>query len=408
MKKYVTLFLLYSLTLSAGEVLTWDEALVRVMDSSPRLKVFSNEIGEKSGLLIQSESLPNPVFAYSVENVFGYRNWRGWKSAESRYELGQLVELGGKRGYRTRAASYQVFAVQTELEVEKLRLLHRLSKLFAEASAEQEQLKLLKGQAIVAEKVFEVVRSKAEEGRGSVIDQKKAEIEYYTSKLDVEKAHVNFMIAKERLATLWGDTVPDFEFIDWPFYEVESPASLEICQSELINHPEWVRIQFELLSSKQNICLERAERIPDITLTVGYKTQQDTHDKGFVLGASMPLQVFNQNQGNIQKARSESQKIYERGVEVSLNLKLKQQTSHKEWVRAYIEVEQMRNTILKAADEAFEYSREGYQNGKYEFLNMLHAQDTLFEVQKRYIQALLNYHKSRAEVKFLISEDGSL
>jgi cobalt-zinc-cadmium efflux system outer membrane protein len=409
MKKYVTLFLVFAgLKLSANTVLTWDEAVFRVLNQSPELRISSNDIVEKSGVLIQSEFFPNPVFSYSVENVFGYREWGGWKAAESRYVIEQPVELGGKRGYRSRAASYQVCAVQAEYEAGKVRVLNHLSKLFADAVAAQALFALSKEQERVSEEVFKTVRSKVDEGRSTIIDVKKAEIEYFTANIDAKKALVDFSIAKEKLSIMWGDTSPDFEYIDWPFYELENIKSLEECQTDLEDHPEWVRSHFEYLSAQQNVFLEKSERIPNLVVTVGYKTEQDSHDKGFVLGASFPLNVFNWNQGNIQKARSESQKAYDKGFVIRLKLENKLLSNYKEWVRATQEVEQIKTTILTAAHEAFELSQEGYDQGKYGYLEVLHAQDTLFEVKKRYIQALLNYHRSKADIKYLNSEDISL
>lgn len=57
----------------------------------------------------------------------------------------------------------------------------------------------------------------------------------------------------------------------------------------------------EHLAAHQNLNLEKSLAIPDVTVTLGYKTLQDTGNKGMILGASIPIPLFNQNQGNIQK-----------------------------------------------------------------------------------------------------------
>lgn len=394
---------------SAAEnnLLTWESAVNRVFERSPRLKISSEEIDEISGFQIQSSALPNPVASYSVENVFGVKEWRGWHSAESRYEIAQLVELGGKRGYRSQSAGYLVCASLADYEAEKLRVLNQLTKLFLDVVFAQELVKLTKQQEKVSEEVFISVRTKVEEGRTSIIQQNKAEIGFFSSKINAEKALVNRTIAKERLSILWGESCPDFDSVEWPFYEVEAPVSLETCQIELPNHPELLRSQFEYLSSQQNYHLEKADNIPDLVITLGYKTANDTGNKGFILGASIPLNVFNQNQGNIQKARSEYQKREEISRELSLLLQSKLLSSHKELVRAYNEVEQIRKTILTSADKSFEFSKEGYIKGKFEYLDMLDSQKILFDIHEQYIEALLNYHKSKANIKYLNSEDAS-
>ena len=75
--------------------------------------------------------------------------------------------------------------------------------------------------------------------------------------------------------------------------------------------------------------------------------------------------------------------------------------SHKELVRSYNEAEKIRSTVLKSAVQSFELAKEGYKEGKFEYLDMLDSQKTLFEVRERYIQALLNYHQSRADIEYL-------
>jgi cobalt-zinc-cadmium efflux system outer membrane protein len=385
--------------------LNWDTAVDRVFGCSSRLMIASEEIDERSGIQMESAALPNPIISYSVENVFGMKEWRSWHSAESRYEISQLIELGGKRRYRSQATSYLVCAATAEYDAEIYRTLNRLAKLFLEVAAAQELYELSKKQAMISEEAFKTVKSKVNEGRTSIIQQNKAEISYYTSRIDTEKAFVDWSIAKEKLANMWGESCPDFERVEWPFYELETPDDLEVCYSYLQSHPELVKSQYEYLSALQIYYLEKADKVPNLVVTCGYKTTNDTGNRGLIFGASLPLRVFNKNQGNIQSARSHYLQLEERSKEIQLALESRLMALHKESVRAYNEVDQMKNTILNAADKAFEFSKEGYVKGKFEYLDMLDSQKIQYDIHERYIQALLNYHKSKVDIKYLYSEE---
>lgn len=409
-KFYFYLFFLFKIaSLSAnGKILTFDDAVQRTLSESPKLTISSDEIGEKAGISKQSRLYPNPVAAYSVENVLGNKNWQGWESAESRYEVGQLVELAGKRRYRSTSADYQLYSAQAGYEAKKILVLNRLLKIFSEVAGVQEQLKLAQEQTQIAEEIFKTVSAKVEAGKVSLIQQNKAEIAFYTAKISLEKAVADFEKAREKLSILWGSTCPDFDAVAYGFYELEIPKNLEECHSLLIENPELVRSQFEYFSAHQNLKLEKVGAVPDLTLTLGYKTLQDTRNKGLILGASMPIPVFNQNQGNIQKARFETQRVQDQYAELQLVLENKLSIAHKEVVRAYKEAELFQSTVLKTALQSFEFAEEGYKEGKFEYLDMLDSQRTLFDVREKYIQSLVNYHKSRADIEYLTSQDESL
>jgi cobalt-zinc-cadmium efflux system outer membrane protein len=385
--------------------LSFDEAVSKTLSLSPKLRIADSEINEKAGLQIQSSLYPNPVAGYSVENVFGNKDWQGWEAAESRYEIAQLVELGGKRGFRYQTAKFQYHAAQAGFQAKQLSILNRLLKLFTLVVAAQENLDLALSQTKIAEEVYKTVTAKVEAGKVSLIQQNKAEIALSTAKINQEKAKADFSKSKERLSVLWGSSCPDFDRASFPFYEINLPVPVEECLADLRGNPELLRSQMEHLSAHENLNLEKSLAIPDVTVTLGYKTLQDTGNRGLIFGASIPIPLFNQNQGNVQRARAQKNKAHDQYIELQLALENKLSIAHKDLVRAYREAEQIRTTVLKTAVQSFELAKEGYTEGKFEYLDMLDSQKTLFEVRERYIQALLNYHQSMADIEYLTQED---
>ncbi len=388
-------------------ILSFDEAVSKALYLSPKLKIADSETNEKAGLKTQSSLYPNPIAGYSVENVFGNKDWQGWEAAESRYEIAQLVELGGKRGFRYQTAKLQYYAAQAGFEAKQLSLLNQLLKLFTLVVAAQENLELALSQTKIAEEVYKTVTAKVEAGKVSLIQQNKAEIAFSTAQINEEKAKADFFKSKQRLSILWGNSCPDFDKACFPFYEINLPTPFYECLADLRGNPELLRSQMEHLAAHQNLNLEKSLAIPDVTVTLGYKTLQETGNKGLILGASIPIPLFNQNQGNVQRARAQTHKTHDQYVELELALENKLSIAHKDLVRAYREAEKIRSTVLKAAVQSFELAREGYQEGKFEYLDMLDSQKTLFEVRERYIQSVLNYHQNMADIEYLnIQEEG--
>lgn len=402
----IALSYLFSACLIANEqTLSFDEAVRRTLCLSPKLRIADSEINEMIGETIQSSVYPNPIASYSVENVFGNKHWKGWESADSRYEIAQLIELGGKRGYRQQTAKLQYYASQANYEAVKLALLNRLLKLFTTVVAAQESLQIAFEQTKIAEEVYKTVSTKVDAGKVSLIQQNKADIALASAQISLENAKTDFANSKQSLSILWGCPCPDFDQVCFPFYELEMPLPLEHCISDLRENPELMRSQMEYLAAHQIVHYAKSEAIPDVTVVLGYKTLQDTHNRGFILGASIPIPIFDRNQGNIERARSAANKSYEEYLDLELALENKLSVSYKDLLRAYQEAELIRTTVLKKATQSFELAKEGFREGKFEYLDMLDSQRTLFDIMEQYIQALLDYHHSKADIEYLNTQE---
>ncbi len=385
----------------ADGILTFDETVARVFVGSPDLKISESEVEGSEGQAIQAGLYPNPIASYSVENVFGNKHWKGWESAESRYELAQLVELGGKRANRTGVAQNEYYASQASLEASKVDLMNRLLKLFVSVVAAQEQLKVAAEQKEIADEVLHSVSAKVDAGKVSIIQKSKAEIAFINAEIKLDQANVNLRVAKERLALLWGSSCADFDEAAYPFFDIQQPKAFAQCMEDLCENPELLEANFAFLASEQRVKLEKSNAVPDVIVSIGYKTLEREEKRGMILGAAIPIPVFNQNQGNIYTAHSEMSRYQQELLDTQLQLENKLSLSHQELMRSYTEAMQIQTRVLHSAGLAFDLAKKGYLEGKFEYLEMLDSQRTLFEVKENYIQALLNYHQRRADIEYL-------
>ena len=67
-------FLLFSSHEMWGETLSFDQAVIKTLSLSPKLRIAGSEVNEAVGAQVQSGLYPNPVAGWSVENVFGNKN----------------------------------------------------------------------------------------------------------------------------------------------------------------------------------------------------------------------------------------------------------------------------------------------------------------------------------------------
>lgn len=381
-----------------------DRAVYRVLSQSPSLNSAKAEAEGRRFQVKQARLYPNPTLSYEVEDFAGTHNWKGWDNREERYLWTQLFETANKRVLRTQAAAYQYYASIVGYNVSKLVLLNRLTRAFINVVAAQELLTLTLEQVTIAKEVLRIAKAKVEAGKVSLIQQNKATGAHSTAVIAVNKAKTDLKNAKTRLSLLWASTCPDFEKASFPFFDTPSPAAFEQCLADLCSQPEVEQYLYQYLNAQKIWHLERANRIPDVTLQIGYKANYEDNNQGLMAGISMPIPIFNRNQGNIGRAYFDMLKTEELGKQLWLVLTSRLSIAHEELVQAFEAAEHMKNVSLPAAVQAFELAQKGYREGKFEYLEVLDAQRTLFGIRERYIQALVHYHTRQADIDYLNSQ----
>ena len=136
----------------------------------------------------------------------------------------------------------------------------------------------------------------------------------------------------------------------------------------------------------------------------GFKRQEQTSDNAITFGISIPLQLFNRNQGAIARARSQLSRIQEERRAFELEMTQTLNEAYQGLMFSHSQVTAIKSELLPGARKAFEAVNEGYRFGKFGFLDALDSQKTLFRTRYLYLEALAAYHKAAAEVNRLTSE----
>ncbi len=393
---YILFCALTSPLVADCRILDFDTAIKRTLEQSLILKQKQSDILSKKGGVKQASLYPNPALAYDLET-----SQHGWKERQDIYAINQLVETGGKREQRIQAAKYQYFAAMEEYETTKVTQLNLLSKAFIRVARAQELADLARKHQKNSEESYKLIHAKLEAGKGSIFQKNKAMVAQSLAELNLKKAIAEFKAAKNALALIWSSSCPDFERVAYPFFEMEEPLPLGY-SSNLNEQPELIQSFYKSLAAYHNFHLEKAAKIPDVTITLGYG--YDEGNKGIVAGVMVPLPIWNRNQGNIQRALSEMQKTEDEGKQLKLFLESKLSNAMIELRRAIEEADELKRLSLQASNQSLSLAQEGYREGKLEYWEVLSAQQTVLEIQEKYIEALAHFHNKKVEIYYLTSE----
>jgi len=271
--------------------------------------------------------------------------------------------------------------------------------------AAQQRLTLTQQIHELANQTTVTTSARVQAGKVSPVEETKAKVARASVQIELMRAQKELEAARKRLAAGWGSTTPRFEMVSGNLESIQAPASLDSLAQRLSKNPDLARWATEITQRQALITMEKSKAIPDVTATVGASKYLMPNDYALVVGFSVPLPVFDRNQGRVQEAEHRLTKAEDelRSTEVRIATALN--TAYQALDTAHSEIITLQQDILPGAQSAYDAAREGYRLGKFSFMDVLDAQRTLFGAKNQYLLALAEYHKSVANVERLVGSN---
>lgn len=391
-----------SVVTPVSDTLSFEDALSKALLENPRLQSYGWRMRIKEAKRIQASLLPNPKLEAEMENFGGTEQFADLDNREITIRLSQKILLGADRLKQKRLADANKQLAGWDYETRRLEVLTGATKAYISALEAQKQWQQQKELVKIAQKVFESIAAQVEAGKVSKLIQTKANVELSRARIDLDRARNTFESARSNLASFWGSHKPQFQRLSGKLSSPQPLPDYQALTTFIERNPDVARWQAKIQQREANLDLQRAKGIPDLNITGGYKRFEGIGAEAAVVGVSIPLPIFDRNQGAIKAAKYRLNKAdaQRRAALTEVNRALRQAYNHLQ--SAHHEVQQLKEKVLPGAREAFEASQIGYRRGKFDYLEVLDAQRTLFASRTRHIQALAEYHRNLAEVERLI------
>ncbi|MDP3940309.1 MAG: TolC family protein [Deltaproteobacteria bacterium] len=385
----------------SNKSLTLPGALALALERSPKLASFSWEIRVREGDALQEGLFPNPELEMELEEFAGSGELSGFDATEGTLAISQLIETGGKRGKRRRAATIDAEVAAWEYEAARLEIYADVVKAFARVHTAQKMVALEEELHRLAQSLAGAVDRLVEAGAASPVEKKRARVEEGAARLDLATARRGLESARAQLAATWGALAPDFVRVEGDLAAVTQPPDLEKLRNRLQRSPELARWQREVARREAVVEREKAKRFPDVTALAGARRLSELDENAFIAGLKVPLPLFNRNQGAIAAARGNLRKAQKEQAAAEARLHADLDTAYRELIARRDEVEGLRSDLIPGAREAYEAVREGYLLGLFRNVDVLDAQRRLSELSLRELEALQAYHVAKADIERL-------
>ncbi|MDO8294160.1 MAG: TolC family protein [Gallionella sp.] len=375
--------------------LTLKAALELALGASPELSGARRELAAIEATIIQAQTRPNPELAALIEDTRK-------ETRTTTFQLNQPIELGGKRAARIDAAERGREAAAAELDAKQAEIRAAVVAAFFDVLIAQERLRLAQGSVELAQRASGAASRRVTAGRVSPVEETKARVAEAGVRIELTQAVSELATARKRLAGIWGNPAPRFERAEGDLDTLPPLPALADLNARLVTSPKLLRAKIEVDRRQALAEIERSRRVPNVTVSLGAKRVEQLDRNQAILGLSIPIPVFDRNQGNLLEALHRTDKARDELSATEIRLSNELALAYERLNAARWETESLRREILPGAQSAYEAATKGFELGKFSFLDVLDAQRTSFQAKSQYLRALAEAHRSAAEIERIL------
>lgn len=371
--------------------LTLTQALEEAAARSPAVAAARAEVAAAEAQARQAGYRNNPELSVEVENFGGTGELRGLRSTETTVAVNQRLDLGGRRSARVRAARAQIQVQRIRLAIAQADLARNVRQQFAQAVAAHERLAQAEDNVAWAKELARVTGILVDAGREPPLRAIRARSALAQAEAALEAARAQETAARTTLGSLFGVAAPVEAVIEGP--PDFKPTTINVERS----------LEVQLADAERNVAaaeLEQqlAERRLDPAVGVGVRHIRETGDVGLVAGISMPLRIFDRNQGNIAAARSNLTAAEARRVNALAGVTAGGRNAIANVEAAQRRLSALSRSALPEAREALRLAQFAYEQGKISLLELIDAQNSLIATQASLTEAELALAEATAEL----------
>ncbi|MBL8293260.1 MAG: TolC family protein [Bryobacterales bacterium] len=385
--------------------LTLDQVLDEALNRNLRLLAERLNVSIGEARLIQARLKPNPVLSVGGNylDVLG-SGFDPRKSAagptEVNARLDYLLERGHKRQERIAVAEATRAVSQLELLNSTRTLILDVQNGFTEVLLAKENLALARASLEAFNRIVAVNRTRVDSGDLAKVELVRSEVAALQFRNQVRQSEMRLRIARNRLQALMGRTVfaRDFDITGALRRDRLLLRQPEILQAALAARPDLDALRRDQARSQAEVRLQLAQGKVDYSIGAGYNRQWNVGagQRGDSLGVffSLPLPVYNRNQGEIERAKQEQSQIQARVRSLEQEIAAEVANAYEQYSTAQALLESIEADMLQQAGRVREVIDFSYRRGEATFVELLDAQRTFNETMQALNEARAEYARS--------------
>ncbi len=412
MKTSILLSLLLALTSSSFsnaatneplDALTLDQALEIAERQHPQLAEAHALVAAAAGRAQQAGAFPNPEAIVGAQQI----PLNNGASSQREYVAGiaQPIPLGGRLGKAREAELLDREVRVRGLEVTRRGLRKRVHSAFATALYQERAFQTQSQIAQSIEKVAATTQARVDAGDAIPEELARMEMEFARAKVEVQRSQSLREQAMLGLAAAIGDSHLSVKSLAGSLEKTFEIPTLEALAANLSTQPEIALADASLRASHARIDQARAERIPDVKVEALYHRLEATKENTFDIGLSIPLPLFNRNQGKLREARAEADAAEARSRMTGNELNLRLRESYAQLTSALATAHALQTEILPRAETVLKSAESRYAAGDTSLADVLPVRRDWAAIQLSHLESLRDVMLAWAQVRSFATSD---
>lgn len=398
------------------------EAVALALERNPVMAEARAGVDAAAADRVTASRRVNPALSVESEGypLFEPARPSVWGNQDFTLRIDQEFETAGRRGLRTEVAelgqtvaqhALRNTARQVELAVRRAYLASVLAQ--ADRAVAQTALEEI-------DRVITLNRARFEQGEISGADVRRLQVERLRFVEDVFAAELAFKNGRSALLALLNAAA-----LDQPVELTDDLAStpdelapllaaaqgtrgIEALLGQALGaRPDVLAAKEALVQAETSTRLQRALRSPNITFGGGYRRSFGTN--AVVFGLTVPLKLFDKNQGSVARAGAEYRGALARSAATDNDVRLDVQRALNAVETNGARVNYIEREYLTSARESRDIVLESYRLGVADLIDYLDAQRAFRDTQRTYNRALFDHRLSLFELAAAVGfTDGQL
>ena len=388
-----------------ANVLTLDGAVRVALANNPEVRASTARMDAASGRAYQAKKWTNPELELSAED-WPVSGGRGFSDAKQTIGIAQTLPYPGKNSLAKQIGGAGVRLSEAQRAVRRTEIVRDVKAGFYRVLASERLVEVSTQLMAAAESLAATARKRVDAGAAAYQEQLRAEVQWEQARTELASFQRELGTARQVLATILGR--PDLKDANLSGALAEAPMAAPTeasAEGVLARHPSATAAQAFLEQAELEYRRARLEPYPDVKVGVSGGRIGATDESIIQLGFSLPLPIMDRGRGKQQEAQA--------NVNLAeAELQTVRQQLQREWANAQVRyrtaVEQVgnyRERILPKTNEALRLVQTGFEQGKFNFIDLVDTQRTTAEVRRVYLEKLLEMNVAQAELEALLQPE---
>jgi outer membrane protein, heavy metal efflux system len=375
-------------------------------ESSPLLRQAAFDIKAAEGAAVQAGLYPNPTIGTSTTTL----GPSGGPTMGA--VISQLIKTGGKLKLAEAAAAMDLANAQLAYRRAETDLMAAVRADYFAVLAAQEGMRANRALADLTDELYKVMQLQMKGGQFATYEPMSVGVVAAQARAALIVSRNSYLLAWKQLAAAMGlSAMPATELAgridqNLPRFDYEKALA-----HVLANHTDVLTAHYTIQKARYNLRLAQVTPIPDVTVSA--TSQYDATPPGpprifTTLTATVPVPLFDRNQGGIQQAQGQLLRAVEEPHRVRADLTVRISDAFRRLEENRLLLELYRRQILPQAVQAFRAAVNRHYIGPAQdvaYTDVITAEQTIVSVAGTYLTTLQNYWQAVSDVGSLLQTD---